>query len=146
MYGVVLMVHSLLRWLVLIVLAARALRGAQAGISGEVYGALDRRLSLAAIVLVDLQVLLGFALYFGLSPKAAAALADFGAAMKDPVLRFWAVEHLTSMLLALVAIHVGHAVGKRAATPAAGHRAGAIGAGLALALVLAGIPWAFRGL
>lgn len=146
MYGIVLMIHSLLRWLVLVVLAGRALRGVQASVSGEVFGAIDKRLSLAGIVLVDTQVLLGLVLYFLASPKVAAGMADMGAAMKDPMLRFWTVEHPTAMVLAVVAAHVGHALGKRASTPAAAHRAGAVGAGLALLLVLAGIPWAFRGL
>lgn len=145
MYATTLMIHSVLRWLVLVVVGARVLRGLQAWVSGADFGGVDRGLSLGSIVLVDLQLLLGLALY-ALSPTVQLALSDMGAAMGETVLRFWAVEHPTTMILGVVAAHVGHALSKRRTEAAAKHRLATIGFGLALVLVLVGIPWAARGL
>ena len=50
------------------------------------------------MITLDMQMLLGLILYLVLSPFTAEALRDFGAAMKSPGLRFFAVEHLTLML------------------------------------------------
>jgi hypothetical protein len=104
----------------------------------------DRVLSLVMVIVLDTQLLLGLLLYFGLSPVAAAARANIGAAMGDATLRFVLVEHTFAMLVALVAAHVGHRVSKTSANDAARHRAGMLGASVALVLVCAGIPWAFR--
>ncbi|MBX2801051.1 MAG: hypothetical protein KTR31_25450 [Myxococcales bacterium] len=145
MYASLLMVHSFLRWLVLLVLAARVLRGAQAWATGADFGGADRGLSLGSIILVDSQLLLGLGLY-ATSPNVQLALSDMGAAMGESVLRFWAVEHPFTMVLAVVLAHVGHAVSKRRTEQAAKHRWATLGFGLALLFIVAGIPWAFRGL
>ena len=39
--------------------------------------------------------------------------------MKDPALRFWAVEHITSMFAAIALAHVGRVLARKATTPAA---------------------------
>ena len=44
---------------------------------------------------------LGLLLYVGLSPDVALAFANPAAAMRDPVLRFFFVEHLAGMLIAV---------------------------------------------
>ena len=65
------------------------------------------------MIALDVQMLLGLLLYGVLSPYTAAAMKDFGAAMRDPVLRFWAVEHLTMMLSAVVLVHVGRVLARK---------------------------------
>ena len=54
-----------------------------------------------------------------LSPNTTAMFADFGAAMRDPVARFWAVEHVTTMMVAVVFAHLGRVLARKAPTPAA---------------------------
>lgn len=144
MYVAILFAHSLLRWFVLIGLAVRAAMGAQGWLSGRESGPADKRVGLFTIIALDTQLLLGLLLHLWLSPVTKQAFADMGAAMKDAALRFWAVEHLTLMLLAVVAAHAGYAIAKRGATSVKGHRAAAIGFGIALLLVVIGIPWPFR--
>ena len=39
--------------------------------------------------------------------------------MKDPALRFWAVEHTTTMFAAIALAHVGRVLARKATTPAA---------------------------
>jgi hypothetical protein len=98
-----------------------------------------RRFAVIAVGLMDLQLLLGGILY-GISPLTRAAMASMKAAMKDPALRFYAVEHGTTMLVALV---VGHVVAARLKRmPAEGRfRTMAIGLGITLLLVLLRMPF-----
>ncbi|MBA2260939.1 MAG: hypothetical protein H0W18_18780 [Acidobacteria bacterium] len=99
----------------------------------------DRSLRLSVISL-DVQFLLGLLLYFVLSPFTREAMSDMGAAMRSPGLRFFAVEHVAGMLIAITLAHVG-AVRIRKAAPERRHRLAAIFFILALLAVLASIPW-----
>ena len=57
-------------------------------------------------------MLLGLLLYFVFSPLTKAALGDFAGAMKDPLMRFWAVEHVFGMVIGVALAHVGHVAGQ----------------------------------
>jgi hypothetical protein len=112
-YAIVLFVHSYLRWVLLalaLVVLGRAMGGWR---SGRAWTRGDDNLGIAFMSLVDVQMLLGLVMYFVLSPVTAAFLAAPRAGMKDHVLRFFGVEHLTGMLFAIVVVHVGRARGKR---------------------------------
>lgn len=129
-YGAVLAIHSLLRWLVLAAgLAAVVRGGAKNGSAGRWF-----------TILLDVQMLLGLLLYFALSPITRVALQDFGGAMKNPQLRFFAVEHLLGMVIALVLAHIGTAKIRKAAEGRR-PRLAMIFYGLALVAILASIPW-----
>ena len=60
--------------------------------------------------------------------------------MKSAGLRFWAVEHIFGMLIALALAHVCRAR-IRKADPYRRHRVAAIFFGLALVAMFASIPW-----
>jgi hypothetical protein len=91
---------------------------------------------------LDLQVLIGLALYLFLSPNpyGTQLMGDFGGAMKDPQLRFWAVEHGFGMLIGVALAHVGR-VRARKADSLRRHKVAAIFFGLALLAVAISIPW-----
>jgi hypothetical protein len=139
MYTAVLLLHSWLRWVALVAgigATVLAMRGA-AGPEG------DRKLDrwgMAFVSALDLQLLLGLLLYLVLSPTLAEIRANFGASMKDPVARFWAVEHITSMLVAVVLVHVGRVLGRKA-TPESKRMKLFICFGIATVLMLLAIPW-----
>ena len=140
MYSIVLLLHSWLRWIALV-----------AGIAATVTSFSDRpqttgqsRADLWGLVfmaVLDLQMLLGLLLYFVLSPFMEGILSNFGAAMKSPGLRFFAVEHLALMLTAVVLAHVGRVLARKAKTPDAKRMRTAICFGLATFLMILGIPW-----
>jgi hypothetical protein len=92
---------------------------------------------------MDLQVVLGFILYIFLSPFTQTALQDFGAAMSNELLRYWSVEHVLLMIVALILIHIGRATSKVAEEATSKHRRAAIFFGLALLAILLAIPWPF---
>lgn len=142
MYVWLLTTHSWLRYLVLLLGAALFLASLRGRMAKRAWQPSDTRLQQAFIAALNLQVVLGLGLYFGLSPYASAALADLGSAMSDPQLRFWGVEHSITMLIATALAHVGKARSRRAAGEGGSrHRTLLVFQGLWLALTLAAIPW-----
>jgi hypothetical protein len=83
-------------------------------------------------------------LYFVFSPLTRAGFAGDASAMSDPVLRFFLVEHLSVMLVAVVLTHMGRALSRRASGEAAKHQRAAIFYTLAMLAVLISIPWPFQ--
>lgn len=148
MYELVLTVHSCLRLalLVLLVLIVFAsLRGMLQASPRPLGAGLFQKL---ATIVADLQLTLGLLLYFVWSPTTASAMNDFGAAMKDKDLRYWAVEHGTLMLLVVVFVHLGKVFSKRATHDRGFHTRSLIFFGIALAGLLLGspgLPWAEHG-
>ena len=140
MYSLVLLLHSWLRWSALIA-GAGALATTFSGRDSRAVAKADRW-GLALMISLDLQMLLGLLLYLGLSPFTAEAFKDFGAAMANGGLRFWAVEHPTMMILAVVAAHVGRIAGRKARTPESKRSRLLLWFTIAVVLMLVGIPWA----
>ncbi len=141
MYGLVLILHSLIRWLVLlagIVTVVRAITGWR---TGRPWTLADDRAGARFMMAFDLQLLLGLLLYFLLSPITRAAMQDFGGAMANSALRFWAVEHFFGMLVAMVLTHVGRARVRRVSSDSRKHKVAAVFFTLALLTILASIPW-----
>jgi hypothetical protein len=143
MYSLVLTVHSLLRWVVLL-FGLWAIVRAYGGVSSRrAWAPSDDSAGRWFIISMDVQFVIGLVLYGFLSPITMQALADLGGAMRDPVQRFWAVEHITLMIAGLVLAHIGRARARRAVTDAARHRNSALFYTLAVLAVLAAIPWPF---
>ena len=141
MYTFVLAVHNIMRWIV-IVLAIVALVRAYWGWFGKREWSLtDRKVGMYFSISMDVQLLLGLILYFGLSPITRAAIQNIGAAMAEAGLRFFALEHLLVMLLAVIVVHIGTALSRKADDSMAKHRRAAIWFTLAVLLILVGMPW-----
>lgn len=141
MYSTILALHSVIRWIVLILLIAGLIKAFSGWFGRKHYGQSDNKLNLFNMIALDVNVLLGFLLYLVFSPMTKAAFADFGAAMKNPDLRFWAVEHILVMLIALALIHVLRKRLKRDIPDVLKHRKSAIFYLVALVLILSRIPW-----
>ena len=142
MYTTVLALHSWIRWIALIAAVGTTL----AALRGKVAGAnsLADRWGMIAMMALDTQMLLGLLLYFVLSPNTKAIMENFGAAMKDPALRFWAVEHTVTMFAAIALAHVGRVLARKAASPVAKRSRLLICFGLATVLIILGMPWPGR--
>jgi hypothetical protein len=130
MYSLILIVHSWLRWAVIAAGAVALVRGGSANQSAAKW----------YTSLLDTQMLLGLLLYFVLSPFTTSALHDFGGAMKSPQLRFFALEHVFGMLIAIALAQVGRARVRTAPLERRG-RTAMIFFGLSLLALLASIPW-----
>jgi hypothetical protein len=90
---------------------------------------------------VDLQVLMGLVLYFGLSPFTTSGMNDPRMALGEPVLRFWTFLHISLMFGAALMVRVGRILAMNASTPDARRRRRGIAFAVALAIMAAGIPW-----
>jgi hypothetical protein len=141
MYTGFLMLHSILRWVLLLSLAITLVKYIVGWLGNQPWKKIDNVLGIIFTSLMDIQLLIGLALYFFLSPITSLALADFGGAMKDKDLRFYAVEHFSMMLIAVVLVHIGRAKSKKAKTGSGKFRIASIFFLLALVLILAAIPW-----
>lgn len=143
MYSVVLFLHSWLRWIVVALGLFAAISAFRARSSGRDYSRIDDRRGLFFVIALDIQVSLGLTMYLFLSPITRLGFQDPGGAMRSSVLRFFLIEHVVSMSLALIAAHVGRIRTRRATSHADKHQRAASGALIALLCVLVGIPWPF---
>jgi hypothetical protein len=132
--------HSGLRWVVLLLVLATIFK-AFSGMSGnKTFTAGDKKLALFALMSVHIQLVLGLILYVML---ITADGFDFGASMKDPLMRFFSVEHITGMIVAIALITVGYSKSKRASSDKAKFKSLAIFFTIGLIIILAMIPWPF---
>src|SRR5260221_12131469 len=112
MYSTVLVIHSWLRWVALV----GGVGTLAALFKGDAAAARAERWSLLLLIALDVQMLLGLLLYFVLSPFTTEALKNFGAAMQNPAARFFAVDHIVTMFGAVILVHVGRVLGRKAAS------------------------------
>jgi len=141
MYTGLLHTHNMFRWLVLITLVLAILFAFTGWFKKHDWNKKDNITGLLLTIFMDIQFLLGIVLYAFMSPGTKAAFNDFGAAMKNPDLRFYAVEHILMMIIALVLVHIGRSKSKKDVAPWKKHRSTAIFYGISLLLILAAIPW-----
>lgn len=139
MYTTVLMLHSWIRWIALIAVVGATLAVIRGKVDGP--GSLADRWGLAAVTALDIQMLLGLILYLVVSPNMQEIRAHFGEAMKNPQLRFWAVEHITAMFVALILVHAGRVLARKAKTPSAKRTRLLICFGIATVAMFLGTPW-----
>ncbi|QJD79004.1 cytochrome B [Spirosoma rhododendri] len=139
MYNGLVHAHSGLRWLALLLLVGSVIVAISKWQGNGVYTDGNRKLYLFTLISVHLQLVLGLLLYF-ISPKVNLSL------MSDKVYRFYSVEHITGMLIAIILITIGYSRSKRATDSVAKQRLVGIFYGIGLLLILAFIPWPFRNL
>jgi uncharacterized membrane protein YozB (DUF420 family) len=147
MYEFILGVHNILRWVTLILGFLAVLRAFIGWFGKHAWIPADPKIGRFFTSAIDIQLLVGLLLYIFFSPFTLQAIRNFGfgTIMEQVDYRFFAIEHLFYMLLAVVFAHLGSALPKKVDRPVDKHRRAAIWFGLALLLILIGIPW-FRPL
>lgn len=143
MYQFLVQLHSIGRWIVLLLLLIALFRSAAAG--NRRYVKTDSTVGLLLTIFSDTMLLIGLYLWFA-GPWGYHQLSDSGMAvvMKNPTMRFFAMEHNVGMLIAIALIHVGKAQGKKDIPDKSKHRRMAIFYGIALLVILLSVPWPFR--
>jgi hypothetical protein len=127
--------HSGLRWIAVLLLLLAIINA----FTAKNYEKKHRLVNLFTMITFHTQLVLGIILYF-LSDKVQFTEGW----MKQAMYRFYGMEHLTGMLLAIIAITIGHSKSKKAADAASKFKAIKLWYVLALILVVAFIPWPFR--
>jgi hypothetical protein len=140
MYSLVLLLHSWLRWAALVA-GVGAIATTAADRSSTMRTGRSDLWGLVLMIVLDIQMLLGLLLYLVLSPFTTDAMRDFGAAMKNPALRFFAVEHVALMFAAVILAHVGRVLARKARTAEQKRSRLLICFVLATIAMLLAIPW-----
>ncbi len=134
--------HSGLRWLVLLFIVIAIANAFMKKSSATEYTKSDKMPVLLGLIFTHIQLILGFVLYF-ISQKFSFA-NGMGALMKNSVERFYGVEHVSMMILAVILITIGYSKSKRLEDVAKKHKTVLIFYGIGLLLILVSIPWPFR--
>ncbi len=144
-HQILLHVHSIGRWLLLLLLLIAIFNSMVAG--KRPFIRTDARTGLILTIVADLQLLIGISLWFlgGFGYKQIKAFG-MGPVMKDSYMRFFAIEHTLLMLIAIVLIHIGKAQGRKAISDKAKHNRTMVYYLIALILILVAVPWPFREL
>jgi hypothetical protein len=141
MYPIFLAIHNFFRWIVIIMAILALVRAYLGWFGNRNWTERDARIGSFLAMSVDIQLLLGLILYIFLSPLTTRLFQDFGSAMQDPTVRFFGIEHLVYMLVAVALIHIGNSRTKKADQSTLKFRNAAIFFSLAILLVLIAIPW-----
>ena len=145
MYQGFLFLHNLLRWVILI-LAILAIVRAYAGmVSRKPFSRSDKQIGLFLMISAHTSFLIGlYQWLFG--PWGLKNIMNTGMAvvMKDAVYRYWAVEHITGMLIAIILITIGRGVSKKSLSDRSKYKKTFWYYLIALLIILVTIPWPFR--
>lgn len=144
-YNLMLLAHSWNRWLILISGIIVVVMALSRYLNKRPYTGLQKGLGITFLSSLHLQLIIGFALYFFLSPFTKMALNDFGSAMKNTDLRFWAVEHTILNILGIIMVQIGYSLAKRKILVLEKHQTTFIWMGIGLLLVIIAVPIGIMG-
>ncbi len=139
MYTGIKHLHSFLPYILLLLLGVGFLVFLIKRFRGGDFTSGNRQLALFTLIAAHTQLVVGLILY-AISPVIKAAYAS-GELMSDATQRFYAIEHLGAMVIAVVLITIGYSKSKRQKEDAGKFRVLSLFYGLALILILARIPW-----
>lgn len=143
MYTAFLVLHSALRWLAL-ALGVWSVAGAIAGVNGRrQWTPADDARGKWFVMSLDIQLLIGLALYFVLGPYFTLGINDVAGTMRAPQIRFFFVEHPFGMFAAIALAHVGRVKSRRVGDALQRHKAAAVFFGLSVLILLLSTPWPF---
>ena len=135
MYEILKHTHSGLRWVALILI----LLAIYNSITAKEFGKRQKLINLFSMVSLHTQLILGLVLYFN-SPL----VRFYQGWMKDAEDRFYGMEHVAGMLIAIALITVGYVKSKKGTTPAEIYKPIKLFYIIGLILILASNPWPFR--
>jgi hypothetical protein len=140
-YTFMLHFHSGIRWVLVILLIATLLNSIIKWKGKLTYKKRDNSLQSFTVTLLHLQFLAGIILY-AMSPKVS-----FGPhMMENTIQRFYSVEHVILMVVAIAIIIYGHIRSKRIEENARKFKTVFISFLIGFLIILIAIPWPFRHL
>ncbi len=130
--------HSILRWFALIAIVVAiviSFRGMRTEMN---FGRSANRWSLFTLIAFHLQLVVGLALYF------LGGWADQLGEMGDKLVRFYSLEHMVAMVLAIALVTVGRIRSKKGSSHNNKFRRLFWPYFIAFIIVMVNIPWPFR--
>jgi hypothetical protein len=121
--------HSGWRYVVFLLLIIAVVKALSGWFGNKTYTEGDRKLNVFTLISAHIQLLIGLVLYFS---EGWYKLSSAGA----PAVRYFKMEHISMMVIAIILITVGNAKSKKVAEAIAKHRTIAVFFGLALILII----------
>jgi hypothetical protein len=140
MHEILVRSHSGLRWIALGLLIYAIVNAFSKRTKGQ-YVKKDKMIYLFAMIFLHVQLLLGLILYFT-SPKVVFVKGW----MKEAATRFFGMEHILMMVIAIVLVTIGRKKAEKETNPFKKHTTIISWYLIALVLIFAAIPWPFRHL
>jgi cytochrome bd-type quinol oxidase subunit 2 len=131
MYEIVKDAHSGWRYLVFILLVVAIIQALAGWLGRKTYSESNRKLNVFTLISAHIQLVFGLILYF------SSPLTKMGSA--EAIGRYWKMEHIGLMILAIILITVGNARSKKTTDGTTKHKNIAIFFGLALIIIVAAI-------
>jgi uncharacterized membrane protein YozB (DUF420 family) len=132
-------IHSGLRWIALIALILAIFNAIKSQNSGK-YLKKDKMINLFGMVFLHIQLLIGLVLYF-----TSNKVTFVEGWMKEPLTRFYGMEHLIGMIIAIILVTLGRSKAEKKLKGSRDkHRKIMVSYTIGLILILAFIPWPFR--
>jgi hypothetical protein len=135
------MLHSGWAYITLIVLVVAVINAIIGLTSKKDYKDKDLRISLFSLIVSHIQLIIGIIAYFVSAQFSFLRHNGMGAAMKEPDIRLYVIEHPLMMILAIILITMGFSKHKKQATDQGKFKTIALYYGIALIFVLSRIPW-----
>lgn len=141
--SLLLFIHSWLRWIILILLLVgifNSLSKMQRPLSN-----VAKKMNLWLMIAAHITLLIGLYQYF-FGPIGFVFFRTMGVAevMKNSVYRFWAVEHIIGMIIAIILITITRGIAKKDIEPARKNKKLLVLYIFAIIIIIASIPWPGR--
>jgi hypothetical protein len=131
--------HSGLRWVALILLLLAIVNA----FTSSTYEKKHRLVNLFAMVSLHTQLLIGLVLYF-ISPRVKFVENWMSSEVAKGAFRFYNMEHISLMIIAIILVTIGHSKSKKGPTPVDKFKPIKLWYVVGLILIIASIPWPFR--
>lgn len=128
--------HSGLRWVAIILLLLAIINA----FTSKTFEKKHKMINLFTMITLHTQLIIGLVQYFITSGK----VKFFDGWMKEAAFRFYGMEHLLGMLIAIVLITVGYSKSKRGTTDSEKFKPIKLFYLIGFILIMASIPWPFR--
>jgi len=139
-YNILKHTHGGLRWLLLVVITVSIVKFLTGWSRNRVFESSDKKLALWTLIFAHLQLVFGLIMYF-MGPYPQLLAENAKEVMANSELRFFAVEHLVGMLVAIALITVGYSRAKRLQHDFKKFKVLLITYLISFILILALIPW-----
>lgn len=140
--------HSTLRYFIVILVVAAIITSLMGWLNKKPYTPGNKKLALFSLIFVHIQLVLGLLIYvmgkYYKGFQVMKALKQIGAG-NDVIapIRFYTIEHISMMIIAIALITIGYSTSKRAATDEAKHKKIAVFYLIGFLIMFFAIPWPF---
>ncbi|NUM30780.1 MAG: hypothetical protein HUU47_00460 [Bacteroidetes bacterium] len=135
-------IHNLLRWAVFFT-GLWAIYRAYFGFSKrKAWSSKDEGAGFWFVMSCHTQLLIGLFIY--IKDGYYSIFSNMSEGMKNGIVRFWGIEHITGMLLAITLVQFARIASKKAQTDTLKHKKALIWYSIGMFLIIISIPWPWR--